>query len=157
SVAILINNLSDRAASMQLVLTGVASNLQELIGYIPSIRRNVIGLPMPRLTTDEVRSMIRIGENAAGMRFDEQAIRMIGLLSNGSPYLARLLSHHSAMNGLDAGRMTVQLSDISEALDKIVEEAEGRVARRTVEQIRNLSSDGDRRIQLGAAARAAST
>lgn len=157
SVAELIKNLSDRAARVQLVLTGVASNLQELIGYIPSIRRNVIGLPMPRLTSDEVRAMIRIGENAAGMRFDEQAIRMIGVLSNGSPYLARLLSHHSAMNGLDDGRLTVQLADIREALDKIVDEAEGRVSRRTVEQIRHLSSSGDRRGILAAAARAAST
>jgi Cdc6-like AAA superfamily ATPase len=157
SVAELIKNLSDRAARVQLILTGVASNLQELIGYIPSIRRNVIGLPMPRLTPDEVRAMIRIGEDAAGVRFDEQAIQMVGLLSNGSPYLARLLSHHSAMNALDDGRMNVQLADIREALDKIVEEAEGRVSRRTVDQIKNLSTNTRRRAYLAAAARAAST
>ena len=156
SVAELIKNLSDRAARVQLILAGVASNLQELIGYIPSIRRNVIGLPMPRLTTGEVKSLIRIGENAAGVRFDDQTIEMIDLLSNGSPYLARLLSHHSSMRALDAGRLSIELADIWTALDKIVEEAESRIARRTAEQVRQLF-EAERRPALGAAARAAST
>ncbi len=156
SVAELIKNLSDRAARVQLILTGVASNLQELIGYIPSIRRNVVGLPMPRLTDDEVRAMIRIGENAAGVRFEEQAIQLVALLSNGSPYLARLLSHHSAMRGLDDGRMTVTVPDIRGALDKIVEEAEGQVAPRTIANLAQVSGEGQA-IGLAAAARAGST
>lgn len=85
SVAELVKNLSDRAARVQLVLAGVASNLQQLIGYIPSIRRNIIGLPMPRLSSEEVRALIRIGEKSAGVSFDEDAIQAIESLSNGSP------------------------------------------------------------------------
>lgn len=156
SVAELIKNLSDRAARVQLILTGVASNLQELIGYIPSIRRNVIGLPMPRLATPEVRSLIRIGEDAAGLRFDDQAVEMVDLLANGSPYLVRLISHHASLRALDEGRLNVEIADIWPALDQIVEEAESRVSRRTAEQVKRMFS-AERRPTLGAAARAAST
>lgn len=156
NIAELIKNLSDRAARVQIVLAGVASNLQELIGYIPSVRRNVIGLPMPRLSAAEVRSLIKIGENAAGVSFDEQVIRMIELFANGSPYLARLLSHHSSMMALDAERMTVELPDIWAALDKVVDEAESRIARRTAQQVQKLFLE-QRREFVGAAARAAST
>jgi len=60
SVAELIKNLSDRAARVQLVLTGVAANLQELVGYIPSIRRNVVALPMPRLSFEEVQALLGV-------------------------------------------------------------------------------------------------
>ena len=156
SVAELIKNLSDRAARVQLILTGVASNLQELIGYIPSIRRNVIGLPMPRLAEPEVRALIAIGEDAANVTFDEQAVRMIVLLSNGSPYLVRLLCHHASMMALDEERMTVELVDIWAGLDKIVDEAESRTAPRNAEIVQHLFEQ-DRRLCLGAAARAAST
>ena len=89
SVAELIKNLSDRAARVQLVLAGVASNLQQLIGYIPSIRRNIIGLPMPRLSSEEVRALIRIGEKSAGVEFDEEAVKAIEQLSNGSAITPR--------------------------------------------------------------------
>ena len=156
NVAELIKNLSDRAARVQLVVAGVASNLQELIGYIPSIRRNVIGLPMPRLSATEIRTLIKIGEDAAHVRFEDEAAQMIGLLSNGSPYLVRLLSHHASMMALDDGRMDVVMEDIWAALDKSVAEAEGRIVRRTADQVKNLFFDQGRVI-LGAAARAAST
>lgn len=127
SVAELIKNLSDRAARVQLVLAGVASNLQELIGYIPSVRRNIVGLPMPRMTGSEVRSLIGVGESGAGIKFEDRVTSMIELLANGSPYLVRLLSHHASMKAVDAGRMTVEIGDIRQALDKAVEEAEMRV------------------------------
>jgi hypothetical protein len=127
SVAELIKNLSDRAARVQLVLAGVASNLQELIGYIPSVRRNIVGLPMPRMTGSEVRALIGVGENGAGIKFEDRVVSMIELLANGSPYLVRLLSHHASMKAVDAGRLNVEVIDILQALDKAVDEAEMRV------------------------------
>lgn len=156
SVAELIKNLSDRAARVHLVIAGVASNLQELIGYIPSIRRNVIGLPMPRLASKDVAALIAIGETAAGIRFDPRVIEMIDLLANGSPYLVRLLSHHASMKALDAGRLEVLLDDIDAALDKAVDEAEGRVAPVGIQQIERCLAP-DRAALVGAVARAAST
>ncbi|WP_239018103.1 ATP-binding protein [Sphingomonas flavalba] len=156
SVAELIKNLSDRAARVQLILTGVASNLQELIGYIPSIRRNIVGLPMPRLTDAEVDALIRIGENAAGVSFEEPAVKMVRLLSNGSPYLARLICHHSSLRAMDEGRLSVSLADVWGALDSIVDEAQSRITPLSKAATKQLleSRDGS---ALAAVARAAST
>jgi hypothetical protein len=141
---------------VQLVLAGVASNLQQLVGYIPSIRRNVIGLPMPRLSSDEVRALIRIGEKSAGVEFDEGAVAAIEALSNGSPYLVRLVSHHASMHALDAERMRIELSDVWAALDKVVDESAGRIDPRLIAAVEPFL-EGPRRALTHAAARAAST
>jgi energy-coupling factor transporter ATP-binding protein EcfA2 len=156
SVAELIKNLSDRAARVQLVLAGVASNLQQLIGYIPSIRRNIIGLPMPRLSSEEVRALIAIGERSAGVAFDDDAIAAIESLSNGSPYLVRLVSHHASMAALDDRRLRIALTDVWTALDKVVEESASRIDPRLIAAIEPYLA-GPHRALVHAAARAAST
>jgi Cdc6-like AAA superfamily ATPase len=156
SVAELIKNLSDRAARVQLVLAGVASNLQQLIGYIPSIRRNIMGLPMPRLSSEEVRALIRIGEKSAGVAFDEDAVKAIESLSNGSPYLVRLVSHHASMIALDAERMRIELGDVWAALDKVVEESASRIDPRLIAAVEPFLGPQHRTV-IHAAARAAST
>lgn len=156
SVAELIKNLSDRAARVQLVLAGVASNLQQLIGYIPSIRRNIIGLPMPRLSGEEVRALIRIGEKSAGVEFDEDAVQAIESLSNGSPYLVRLVSHHASMIALDDERLRIEIGDVWRALDKVVDESAGRIDPRLLSAVEPFLEPGRRKL-IGAAARAAST
>jgi Cdc6-like AAA superfamily ATPase len=156
SVAELIKNLSDRAARVQLVLAGVASNLQQLIGYIPSIRRNIIGLPMPRLSSEEVRALIRIGEKSAGVTFDEDAVTAIESLSNGSPYLVRLVSHHASMIALDGERMRIEISDVWAALDKVVDESASRIDPRLLAAVEPFL-ERSHRLVIHAAARAAST
>lgn len=137
-VAELIKNLSDRSARVQLVIAGVASNLQELIGYVPSIRRNVIGFPMPRLGEAEVREMIALGEEGTGVRFDPDLAHIIHLLALGSPYLARLLCHHSALEALDQGRLSVSLSHLRRGLDQVILELEGRMTPRTVAEMQKF-------------------
>jgi hypothetical protein len=141
---------------VQLVLAGVASNLQQLIGYIPSIRRNIIGLPMPRLSDDEVRSLIRIGEQGAGVEFDDDAVRAIQSLSNGSPYLVRLVSHHASMLALDDERLRIELRDVWSALDKVVEESASRIDPRLLAAVEPYLEPQHWSL-IHAAARAAST
>lgn len=152
----LIKNLSDRAAPVQLVIAGVSSNLHELIGYIPSIRRNVIGLPVPRLTSDEVQSIIRIGETSAGVNFEPMVSDLVFALSNGSPYMTRLICHHAAGIALDAKRMTVTRGDVEAALDRMVEEGEGRLAFSTANRVQRIDIKTNA-ASLGLIARVAST
>jgi hypothetical protein len=152
----LIKNLSDRAAPVQLIIAGVSSNLHELIGYIPSIRRNVIGLPVPRLTLDEVQSIIRIGESTAGVNFEPLVSDLVFALSNGSPYMTRLICHHAAGIALDAKRMTVTRDDVEAALDRMVEEGEGRLAFSTAHRVQRIDIKSNASL-LGLIARVAST
>ena len=138
NIAELIKNLSDGAAPVQLVIAGVSSNLHELIGYIPSIRRNVVGVPLPKLTETEVAQIIRHGEGASGIRFAADIIDIIYDLSQGSPYLVRLVCYHSSLAALSEGRMDVQLADIREGLDLMVEEAATRLPIAALQSARKI-------------------
>ncbi len=140
AVAELMKNLSDRAARVQIVIAGVAPDLQELLGYAPSIRRNIIGLPMPRLQESEIQEMIAIGEASAGVRFDPKFGHLVSLLALGSPYLARLLCHHAGIEALDQGRLTVDVSHLRGALDTVITETEGRMSPRTVSDMQRFRS-----------------
>ena len=138
NIAELIKNLSDRAAPVQLVIAGVSSNLHELIGYIPSIRRNVVGLPLPKLSENEVSEIVRHGENASGISFDASIVEVINELAQGSPYLVRLVCYHSSLAALSAGRMAVLREDVQEGLDLMVEEAAARLPLTALQSARRI-------------------
>ena len=155
-VAELIKNLSDRAARVQLVLTGVAQNLDELVGYAPSIRRNIIGLPMRPLTQPEVRSVLALGEAGAEIRYSDEVVEMIATMAGGSPYLVRLLGHRAGMAALDQNRVVVDESHGRTAVERVLTDWNASLPRR----IQTILGRDDARAQwplLVAAARAGST
>jgi Cdc6-like AAA superfamily ATPase len=129
-VAELIKNLSDRAARVQLVLTGVAQNLDELIGYAPSIRRNIVGLPMRPLSTSEVRDVIAIGEAAADLRYSDEAVSMITAMAGGSPYLVRLIAHQAGLAALGDRRSVVDESHGRAAVERVLTDWNASLPRR---------------------------
>src|SRR3546814_8058835 len=83
SIAELIKNLSDRSARVQLVVAGVAANFMELIEHIPSIRRNVLNLELPRMDDSEVDEMLQIGSDESGLGFSDAARQRIRTIANG--------------------------------------------------------------------------
>ncbi len=129
-VAELIKNLSDRAARVQLVLTGVAQNLDELIGYAPSIRRNIVGLPMRPLSNNDVKELLTIGEKAAEIRYSEAATQMITTMAGGSPYLVRLLSHAAGLAALDAEVRVVTAEHGRAAVERVLTDWNASLPRR---------------------------
>ena len=86
----------------------------------------------------------------------ERSVGTIDLLSNGSPYLARLVCHHAGINALNDGRMDVDINDINDGLDEIVEEAENRLTPIARGRQKELLAATDVAV-LGAIARGAST
>jgi Cdc6-like AAA superfamily ATPase len=129
-VAELIKNLSDRAARVQLVVTGVASNLDELIGFAPSIRRNIVGLPMRPLDAAEVAEILHLGQDAAGLNFTDAAVQMIATLANGSPYLVRLLGHRAGIAALDQRRTQIDPTHAKLAVERVLTEWNATLPRR---------------------------
>ncbi len=129
-VAELIKNLSDRAARVQLVLTGVAQNLDELIGYAPSIRRNIVGLPMRPLNAGEVKDLLEIGEKAADIRYSTEARQMITTMAGGSPYLVRLLAHAAGLAALDETARVVTPDHGRAAVERVLTDWNASLPRR---------------------------
>ncbi|MCE7798519.1 ATP-binding protein [Sphingobium sufflavum] len=132
SIAELIKNLSDRSARVQLVIAGVAGNLTELIEHIPSIRRNIMGLQVPNMTQGEIEQLVHNAETVCGMKFTDEEIGFINLVSYGSPYIANLIGQHAGLNAIDRGDTVVAVKDIILAVHQAVEEIRHRVTAKSV-------------------------
>ena len=135
NIAELLKNLSDRSVRVQLVIAGVASNVTELVEYIPSIQRSVAALPVPDMSATEIRQLVVNGEDASGVNFESAAIGLIVSVANGLPYLASLLCHHASHLALEQGRMTVKTGDVGSAVSEALQEFESRTAKRSRAQI----------------------
>jgi Cdc6-like AAA superfamily ATPase len=154
NIAELIKNLSDRSIRTQLVIAGVAADLTELVEHIPSIRRNIFAVQIPKMTAAEVSHLVENGEEISGVAFDKGALDFIVFVANGSPYLASLLSHHAGLAALDKGRTKVAVEDVSLAVDQALNEFRGRISKHAHAQIDQAAKSGVRHV-LGVMAGAA--
>jgi Cdc6-like AAA superfamily ATPase len=153
-VAEVIKNLSDRLGRVQLVLAGVAADLSELVEHIPSIRRNIFALRVPKMTEAEVLQIVANGEREADLKFDTQASAFVVEVARGSPYIANLICHHAGHAALDAGRATVLPADVADAVDRTILEFQGRIATPSQQHVKRLFEQG-RQDMLAMAARSA--
>lgn len=141
-VAEVIKNLSDRLGRVQLVLAGVAADLTELVEHIPSIRRNIFALRVPKMTEAEVLQIVANGEREADLKFDSQASAFVVEVARGSPYIANLVCHHAGHAALDAGRGAVQPADVASAVDRTILEFQGRIGTPAQQHVRRLFDQG---------------
>lgn len=153
SIAELIKNLSDRGSRVQLVIAGVAQNLNEIIEHIPSIRRNIIGIQLPNMAAEEIAELIANGQAESGMEF-AQARRLIADVALGLPYLASLISQHAGLAALERDDSQVSPADVETAIGRAVEEIELRIAPANRHQIDRAFAEGRER-ELGLLSRVA--
>ena len=154
NIAELIKNLSDRSIRTQLVIAGVAADLTELVQHIPSIRRNIFALQVPKMSGAEISHLVENGEEISGISFDKTALDYIVFVANGSPYLASLLSHHAGLAAIDNARTSVTVEDVSMAVDQALTEFRGRISKHSQIQIDQAAKSGVRHV-LGVMAGAA--
>lgn len=154
NIAELLKSLSDQAVRVQVMIAGVAANLTELVANIPSIQRNIFALQVPKMSADEIRSVVKNGEIASSLTFEEEAIQAVISRCMGFPYLASLISHRSALVAIDQSRLTITSEDVVTATSEAVEEFRDRISRRAQLQIAEMISRGLLKA-LGALASAA--
>jgi len=154
SIAELIKNLSDRSVRVQLVISGVASNLTELIEHIPSIRRNILGLQVPNMTDAEIHELISNGEAVCGLKYDAAALDAITVVAHGSPYIASLICQLAGIQALDRNVSAIEYADVIEAVNRAYGELEQRVSPRSRFSVGKAQSAG-LSARLGLLARAA--
>lgn len=138
SVAELIKNLSDRSARVQIVIGGVAGNLAELIEHIPSIRRNVLGVPVGPMSDADLAQIISNAEDLGGIRFDEDARQALLHAANGSPYLVNLIGHQAGHLALDANSSAISIRNVREATAHVADELRSRLGEQAVKQLAAL-------------------
>lgn len=141
-IAEFLKNLSDRSVRVQLVIAGVAENFDDLLESGVLVQRNVIAMEVSRMSADEARDLLRIGQEFSGVTFDEPAIDLLVAAANGLPYILSLLAQHAGLAALTLGRTTVNRTDVMTAVDNALAEMKGRIPRRSWAHLNRVISEG---------------
>lgn len=104
--------LSDQAINATVVLVGVAESVTDLIHNHESTERNIVQVPMPRMSMDERLAIIESGMKVVEMRMDPDASQRIALLSQGLAQFVHLLAQRSSIIALNDRREEVTSSDV---------------------------------------------
>ncbi|MET8721854.1 AAA family ATPase [Streptomyces misionensis] len=120
-MADLIKALSDHLVTTKLVIVGVADSIDHLFGEHESIQRAVEEVQMPRMSQEELISIIDNGMSAVEMTISPEARQRIGRLAEGFPHYVHLLSLSAAKRAVADDRDNVTVEDVTEAVNRAVE------------------------------------
>ncbi|MHA6766859.1 ATP-binding protein [Sphingobium ummariense] len=146
-VATLLKLLTDIHSPVQVVLVGIAGDVDGLIAAHPSLRRHlapqrVSPIPKPELE----RLLLSCGENA-GLAIDPDALDALAGAAMGSPYHARLFGMQAALVAEAAGRDRLTAGDAERGLTSALEDwAEMSVATHAWFARLLADADADRRM-----------
>jgi hypothetical protein len=146
NVAEFLKNLSDRSVRVQLVIAGVAENLEDLLQAGALLQRNVVALEVPPMSSDEVKDLISIGQDISGLTFTSSAMEMLSSAAQGIPYVASLLAQHSALAALGQGRLDVLNEDVNVAIEGALAQMSGRMPRSAVLQLTSITDESSKGI-----------
>jgi Cdc6-like AAA superfamily ATPase len=126
-LAELIKNMSDASAPVTILLIGVAENVDELLGRHPSLRRTLVTIPLPLMTSREIEGIIVTGERKSGLTFAPDVRRTVVSFAQGLPYHAQLLCLFAARSAVRRHSARVEGQDLRYAVERAADEAESRV------------------------------
>jgi AAA domain len=105
----LIKALTRLQNNPTLVLVGVAENILTLVRDHASISRNLLQVPMERMTNEEISDVITSRTRRLRMRITSDAVWRIAYFSAGLPFYAHSLGKYSALTAID--RKTVSIAE----------------------------------------------
>jgi hypothetical protein len=84
-----------KSASARFALIGIGANALELLGEHASVARSTYGVTLPPMSEQELIEILLIGRYVLSQlfRYDDDAVRCIAHLANGSPYWCHYLAH----------------------------------------------------------------
>jgi Cdc6-like AAA superfamily ATPase len=124
AVADTIKALSDYAVEATLVLIGVGDTVDNLIADHQSIERALVQIPMPRMSSQEIREILQKGMERLGMAMIDDAKNEICILAQGLPHYAHLLGLHATRQAIEQDELTVTCDHIQEAVKAAVDNAQ---------------------------------
>jgi Cdc6-like AAA superfamily ATPase len=120
----LIKELYDFSITTTLILVGVAENISELVEDHASLDRPLVHVPLKRMSDNELKEIIYTRLKQTPMKFSNDAIWTIVILSRGLPFFTQSLSKHSALHAIDNRRLTVSNDDVDAAMTRFIEDTE---------------------------------
>lgn len=119
-----IKMLSDQLVSSTLIVLGVADTLDELLAEHGSVHRALVHVHMPRMSTTELKEIVKRGLELLTMDIEDDAADLIAFLSQGFPHFTHLLAQAAARTAIDEQRPRVTLADVRAATLKVSERIE---------------------------------
>lgn len=119
-----IKAMSDHAPWTSVVLVGVADTVEELIAEHASIERSMVQVRMPRMSSEELKEIVRSRAQMISMTVDDLAAGYIAWLSRGLPHYTHLLGLNSAREALARDSLAITDSSVDGAIKKIVKDSQ---------------------------------
>lgn len=123
-VATLLKLLTDIHSPVQVVLVGIASDIEGLIAAHPSLRRHLAPQRVAPIPKPELERLLLSCAGNARLSIDEDALDALSSAAMGSPYHARLFGMQAALVTEAAARDRMTLSDIEYGLASALEDWE---------------------------------
>lgn len=115
-VATLLKLLTDIHSPVQVVLVGIAGDVDGLIAAHPSLRRHIAPQRVSPIARPELELLLASCGEKAGLSITPEAVEALAGAAMGSPYHARLFGMQAALVTEASGREQVTASDVEQGL-----------------------------------------
>jgi hypothetical protein len=122
-----IKMFADSDVPATLVLVGVAESVGDLISEHQSVARNIAPLQVEPMSPAELSEIVQRGFGHADLDFESGIETKIAGWSQGYPHYTHLLGLWAGRRALEAGRVTVTINDLEEAVQDALRNAAGGV------------------------------
>jgi hypothetical protein len=121
-VATLLKLLTDIHSPVQVVLVGIAGDVDGLIAAHPSLRRHIAPQRVAPIPKPELERLLMSCADNAQLRLDPDALDVLAGAAMGSPYHARLFGMQAALVTEAGGRDRMTLADVEQGLASALED-----------------------------------
>ena len=90
-----------------IILVGVAESIIKLVSDHESIHRNLVQVPMHRMSNEEIREVILSRIRKLRMKITDDAVWRITYFSGGLPFYAHSLGKYSALKAIERNALTI--------------------------------------------------
>lgn len=114
----LIKALSRAPNNPTLVLVGVADNILQLVRDHGSISRNLVQVPMYRMTNEEISEVVSSRIRRLRMKISSDALWRICYFSAGLPFYAHSLGKYSALTATENERLEITEDTVTASIKR---------------------------------------
>lgn len=132
-----IKALSDFGVDATVLIIGVADTIDDLIEGHQSIERALVQIPMPRMSDDEIATILENGLAKLGMQLDGGAKAHLVNLTQGLPYVAHLLGLHTSRVALEKQISSVNRSHADLGIQRALEQWQQSIRTAYVDAVRS--------------------
>lgn len=124
----LIKALTRLPNNATLILVGVAENIIDLVRDHTSISRNLVQVPMHRMTNEEINEVVTSRTRRLGLKITADAVWRITYFSAGLPFYAHSLGKYSALTAIENHRLNIDESTVISSIDRCMADVDYTIA-----------------------------